>query len=132
MNSALHIDSRDSHFIRKAGARLIALFVALVFAISLPVSGTGAARAGTGTGHSDHAGMTPGTMPDVNEVLPFAESDRELDHSRFDTFPVIQSAPVQPVALGNDVALPECIAPGGFYLNPAARLPFCRGPPALS
>ena len=48
MNSALHIESRDSHFIRKAGARLIALFVALIFAISLPVGGTGAALAGTG------------------------------------------------------------------------------------
>ena len=76
--------------------------------------------------------MTPWTVPDVSEVLPFDESDRELDRSRFDTFPVILPAPVQPVALGNDTALPECVAPGGFYLNPAARLPFCRGPPALS
>ena len=132
MNSASHIEGRDRHIIRSARARLIAFLVALVFAISLPVAGSGSALAGTGVGVSAHTGMTPWTVPDVSEVLPFAESVRELDRSRFDTDPVILSETVQPLTLTNDASQPECLAPGGFYLNPARFLPFSRGPPALS
>ena len=132
MHSAPDRQGRDRHVIRDAGARLVALLVAFVFAFTLPVAATGTDLTRLNVDAPTRSTLAAYAVPDVSEALPFSETERELNRSRTHDVPVTlaEAASLTPRAAGAKPAY--FAAPATVPVRPGRFLPFSRGPPILA
>lgn len=132
MHSAPDRQGRDRHVIRRASEQLAAVLVALLFAITLPVSGIGADLTGLSVDTPTRSALTAYAVPDIAEALPFFETERELDRSRTHDQPITLADAVSIARSADGAAPADFAAPATVPPRPAGFLPFSRGPPLLA
>ena len=106
--------------------------MALLFAITLPVSGTGADLTGLSVNTPTRSALTAYAVPDVAEALPLFETERERERSRLHDQPVTLADALSMARSASGAAPADFAAPATVPLRPAGFLPFSRGPPLFA
>jgi hypothetical protein len=129
VNSQPDMTGPTGRLFDKAVLRLVALFTAVLIALSLPLTASGADISGAPAALPGHMSLGSLSSPDETFVLPVTETTSEVDRTRSDPPPLLFSDPALSIQLvTRDVALAQ-IGPAVLAPRAVTMLPPGRGPP---
>ena len=132
MDGAPVMTRRDGSLIGRMGAGLMAVFIALMMALTLPAVSTGLDAQQTALTDSGELTIAALIAPDLLEIIPAAEASAETERTRAsDTPAILADAATEIVPLASRATVYERFhAPVPF--DPSTVRPFSRGPPLFS